>query len=123
MKWKDAAIPVPLPVQALDHATGYLMATAVLQGIRQRLQNGTGYSARLSLARTAELLLRHPYPPQHRLEPLASVAATDENPETELTCWGPAQRLNPALWLNGTALLWALPATPLGRSQPAWLRR
>ncbi|HCT7985741.1 TPA: CoA transferase [Serratia liquefaciens] len=123
MKWKDAAIPVPLPVQALDHATGYLMATAVLQGIRQRLQNGTGYSARLSLARTAELLLRHPYPPQHRLEPLASVAATDENPETELTCWGPAQRLNPALWFNGTALLWALPATPLGRSQPVWLRR
>ena len=123
MKWKDAAIPVPLPVQALDHATGYLMATAVLQGIRQRLQNGTGYSARLSLARTAELLLRHPYPPQHRLEPLASVAATDENPETELTCWGPAQRLNPALWLNGTALLWVLPATPLGRSQPVWLRR
>lgn len=123
MKWKDAAIPVPLPVQALDHATGYLMATAVLQGIRQRLQNGTGYSARLSLARTAELLLRHPYPPQHSGEPLAPSVDADENPETELTCWGPAQRLNPALWFNGTALLWALPATPLGRSQPAWRRR
>ncbi|HBK4767496.1 TPA: CoA transferase [Serratia liquefaciens] len=123
MTWKGAPHPVPLPVQALDHATGYLMATAVLQGIRQRLQNGTGYSARLSLARTAELLLRHPYPPQHPGKPLAPPVDADENPETELTCWGPAQRLNPALWLNGTALLWVLPATPLGRSQPVWLRR
>lgn len=123
MAWKGATQPVPLPVQALDHATGYLMATAVLQGMRQRLQSGTGYSARLSLARTAQLLLRHPYPPQHSGEPLAPPACADENPETELTCWGPAQRLNPALRLNGTALLWALPATPLGRSQPAWLRR
>jgi hypothetical protein len=107
----------------LDHATGYLMATAVLHGMRQRLQQGTGYSARLSLARTAQLLADHPYPPQYPLTPLAAVNATDENPETELTHWGAAQRLLPPLQLNGTALLWALPATCLGSSQPEWLRR
>ena len=33
---KNVAHPVPLPVQALDHATGYLMAAAVLRAIRVR---------------------------------------------------------------------------------------
>lgn len=123
MQWKNAAVPVPLPVQALDHATGYLMATAVLHGMRQRLRQGTGYSARLSLARTAQLLFDNPYPQQHPLTPLAAATAADENPETELTHWGAAQRLIAPLRLNGTALLWALPATTLGSSQPQWLRR
>ncbi len=123
MAWKNAAIPVPLPVQALDHATGYLMAAAVLHGLRQRLQQGTGYSARLSLARTAQLLSDHPYPQHYPLTPLAAVTPADENLETELTHWGPAQRLLPPLQLTGTALLWAQPAAHLGSSQPEWLRR
>ncbi|WP_205417772.1 CoA transferase, partial [Escherichia coli] len=49
MVWRSASLPVPLPVQALDHATGYLMAAAVLTGMGQRLSRGTGYHARLSL--------------------------------------------------------------------------
>ncbi|MNE99041.1 hypothetical protein D3C80_1976560 [compost metagenome] len=99
------------------------MATAVLHGMRQRLRQGTGYSARLSLARMAQLLFDNPYPQQHPLTPLAAATAADENPETELTHWGAAQRLIAPLRLNGTALLWALPATTLGSSQPQWLRR
>ncbi|MGT2481135.1 CoA transferase [Methylobacterium oryzae CBMB20] len=31
-RWKQADRPVPLPVQALDHATGYLMAAAAVRG-------------------------------------------------------------------------------------------
>lgn len=123
MVWRSASLPVPLPVQALDHATGYLMAAAVLTGMTQRLYRGTGYRARLSLARTAQLLLAHPYPTHYRPEPLTPAESTDENPETELTYWGAAQRLRTPLSLQGTALQWALPATPLGTSQPEWLRR
>lgn len=123
MTWKNAAMPLPLPVQALDHATGYLMATAVLHGMRERLARGTGYSARLSLARTAQLLFDNPYPQGHLSKPLTPVTAADENPETELTHWGAALRLCVPLHLKGTALLWALPATTLGTSQPEWLRR
>lgn len=123
MRRQGASLPVPLPVQALDHATGYLMAAAVLQGMKQRLTRGTGYCARLSLARTAQLLLAHPYPQHHLQQPLAPVTAADENPPCELTHWGPAQRLNAPLSLTGTALQWALPATALGSAQPAWLRR
>jgi hypothetical protein len=31
--WRDGDNPVPLPVQALDHTTGYLMAAAAAQGL------------------------------------------------------------------------------------------
>ncbi|MEF3419883.1 CoA transferase [Serratia marcescens] len=123
MVWRSASLPVPLPVQALDHATGYLMAAAVLTGMAQRLSRGTGYHARLSLARTAQLLLGHPCSADYRPEPLAPAGPADENPETELTYWGAAQRLRAPLSLQGTALQWALPATTLDTSQPEWLRR
>ena len=49
--------PVPLPVQALDHATGYLLAAAVLTGLAQRHEDGRGSRWRTSLARMARLLV------------------------------------------------------------------
>ncbi|MGA7203090.1 MAG: CoA transferase, partial [Specibacter sp.] len=49
--------PVPLPVQALDHATGYLAAAATIDAWRERL-DGKARNAKLSLARTAVELLR-----------------------------------------------------------------
>lgn len=50
--------PGALPVQALDHATGYLMAAAAMRLLARRPQEG-GASARLALARTADWLLQH----------------------------------------------------------------
>ncbi|WP_255771145.1 CoA transferase [Pseudarthrobacter sulfonivorans] len=53
-------IPGALPVQALDHATGYGMAAAALALLAERLSSGKGGTATLSLARTAEELMRLP---------------------------------------------------------------
>jgi crotonobetainyl-CoA:carnitine CoA-transferase CaiB-like acyl-CoA transferase len=53
-------VPGALPVQALDHATGYGLAAAALALLAERLRTGNGGVARLSLARTAEELLRLP---------------------------------------------------------------
>ena len=50
-------LPVPLPVQALDHATGYLLAAAAITGLTQRLADGSGSRWRTSLARVASLLV------------------------------------------------------------------
>ncbi|KMO38787.1 CAIB/BAIF family CoA transferase [Methylobacterium tarhaniae] len=110
--------PVPLPVQALDHATGYLMAAAALHGLTRRLTTGRGAAARLSLARTAALLAAAPTP-----LPEAAPAAPDradfaEAPEP--TGWGPALRLRPALALDGVPMAWDRPAGPLGAAAPAW---
>ncbi|MGO4187581.1 CoA transferase [Pseudarthrobacter sp. TAF60_1] len=53
-------MPGALPVQALDHATGYGLAAAALALLAERRSSGNGGVARLSLARTAEELLRLP---------------------------------------------------------------
>ncbi|TRY16470.1 acyl-CoA transferase, partial [Geobacillus sp. LEMMJ02] len=58
--------PVNLPVQAIDHATGYLMATAAIRGLTTRMKEGVGTEARASLARTAAEL-------QLRSEPMSEV--------------------------------------------------
>lgn len=53
MRIAGADRPMSLPVQALDHATGYLMAAAAVRSLWAR-RNGYGvFSARLSLARRA----------------------------------------------------------------------
>src|SRR4029078_12304431 len=49
--------PHTRPVQALDHATGYLMAAAALRGLRGQVQTGRGGVWQVSLARTAALLI------------------------------------------------------------------
>lgn len=54
--------PGALPVQALDHATGYLMAGAALALLARRRRTGRAGSARFSLARTASRLSGMPAP-------------------------------------------------------------
>ena len=110
--------PFPLPVQALDHATGYLMATAVVRGLRTRLVRGTGLRARCSLARTAHLLM---HGPEGSLEDsLAERRDADWLESHEQTSWGPARRLRPPGRIDTRAMSWDLPAGGLGRHSAAW---
>jgi crotonobetainyl-CoA:carnitine CoA-transferase CaiB-like acyl-CoA transferase len=48
--------PSPLPVQALDHATGWLAAAAVMTALRRQVTDGGTWRARLSLAGTGRWL-------------------------------------------------------------------
>ena len=106
--------PVPLPVQALDQATGYLMAAAVLSALRHRRKTGIGRSARLSLARTAQLLLDHPSAGDHTpFEGSVDVAA-------EHTAWGPATRVRAPFQIDGVTL-GGRGAVPFGADAPDWL--
>jgi hypothetical protein len=49
--------PGALPVQALDHGTGYLLAAAILRAVTESRASGGTRLTRLSLARTASWLL------------------------------------------------------------------
>ncbi|MGY2438613.1 CoA transferase [Pseudomonas sp. SDO52101_S400] len=117
-RWKQADKPTPLPVQALDHATGYLMATSAIRLLDERLRSGRGGTARLSLARTAKLLIEHGAETDEALRPEDE---QDQGLQVEQTPWGPAHRLQAPLRIAGTPLEWALPATELGSHQPRWL--
>ena len=111
MHCKRADKPTPLPLQALDHATGYLMAASAIRLL------GTGGSARLSLARTAKLLI------EAGAGTDAPLRAEDENDQgilVEQTPWGPAHRLQVPLKITGTPVQWELPASELGSHRAQW---
>jgi crotonobetainyl-CoA:carnitine CoA-transferase CaiB-like acyl-CoA transferase len=118
MRWRNAERPVPLPVQALDHGTGYLIAAAAIRGVTRRLTEGRGTSARLSLARTARFLVDASSDPA--APPLAPETEADLGAAIEATGWGPARRLVPAIDIAGTPMRWDRPATMLGSAEPRW---
>lgn len=118
MAWQRADRPVPLPVQALDHATGYLMAAAAIRSLTQRLTSGEVVRTRLSLARTAKLLTDAG--PQDDQSPFAAETGKDLAIPVERTFWGETQRLKSPVEIDGTAMTWDAPATPLGSAPPRW---
>ncbi|MBN0038992.1 CoA transferase [Cellulosimicrobium cellulans] len=56
----EDATPGALPAQALDHATGYLLAAAVVDSLADRAADGRGREVDGALARTARALLAAP---------------------------------------------------------------
>ena len=117
--WAEADKPTPLPVQALDHATGYLMAAAVLSALAEAASGQAIMDARLSLARTAELLAT--LAKTCTGDDITAADTEDYNPKTEDTTWGPGYRLKSALTVGQASMNWRLPAAELGTSQPTWL--
>jgi crotonobetainyl-CoA:carnitine CoA-transferase CaiB-like acyl-CoA transferase len=117
-RWAGSDTPTPLPVQALDHATGYLMAAAALSALKSAAQGTPIADAHLSLARTAESLVGL----EKTCDGPDITAAEDRDyaPQTEASGWGPGFRLRPALDLSGTQMRWDLPAGPLGTSPARW---
>lgn len=110
--------PAPLPVQALDHATGYLMAAAVLRALRLKKTSGAIMSARLSLARTAALLTSSGI-----VEPVDNMDAENESDlaaPVEATGWGPARRLTFPVLIDGQGPQWPHPSGPLRRDPARW---
>lgn len=111
--------PGALPVQALDHATGYGLAAAVLALLAQRLRTGAGGSAKLSLARTAEELFGLPSSPADAST--SWVAEPDyldmDSPYGQLRCVGPP------LVVDGVPFRYREPPVRYGTSAPAWRQR
>lgn len=119
-QWAGTDKPTPLPVQALDHATGYLMAAAVLCALNKAATSGVTQTARLSLARTAERLAS--LPKRTTTAPLLEPATTaDYCSDVEQSSWGPALRLKPALQVGTTRMHWSQPARACGTAAADWL--
>jgi CoA-transferase family III len=119
MRWQRADRPVPLPAQALDHGTGYLMAAAAVRGITERLANGRSLAARLSLARTAKFLFDNSTESEEA--PLAKETEDDREAAIEETDWGKAQRISVPLHIEGASMHWDYPARELGSASAHWL--
>jgi hypothetical protein len=103
-------------VQALDHATGYLAAAAVLTGLASRVRKGRGWRGRLSLARTAVELENARGLPRasHFLDAVELPADPLDTP------WGRAMLLHSPLELRGVSVRWERAPRDLGADDPRW---
>lgn len=90
---RDRWRPGALPVQALDHATGYGMAAAAMALLAARPERGAG-SAALSLARTAHALLDGGPPPDERVQPLVLETVAADTPHGRVECVRPPVSLD-----------------------------
>ena len=112
--------PLPLPVQALDHATGYLMAAATVRALTLRAERGIGSIVRASLARTGAVLMAGGTRPMPEPQPQAPESAADWEDASEHLVWGAARRVRWPLQVAGVTPGWTRPATPLGSAPAQW---
>ena len=118
MEWRKAIQPVSLPVQALDHATGYLLAAAAARGLKSQVSGAGPMRARFSLARTAKLLTDHRAGQSDGL--FAGASDADFDTTEECTDWGPGYRLLPPVSIEGAHMHWPRAAAKLGSCTPSW---
>ncbi len=111
--------PVPLPVQALDHGCGYLIAATVGRALTRRLTESEVSRIRVSLIGTANLLWSLPRAGDLGEQPTMPKPGDFRLVDTH-TAWGPARRAPLPGEIAGVDAEWRIEAGPLGRHQPTW---
>lgn len=112
--------PGVLPAQALDHATGYLIAAAVLRALTLRARQGGSWTIDASLAQTAMWLLRR--------RSSTMTGADDETRPPDASAWlaetpsqyGTLRHVMPPIQLAGLPRAWAHGPVIWGTSTPRW---
>jgi crotonobetainyl-CoA:carnitine CoA-transferase CaiB-like acyl-CoA transferase len=112
--------PKPLPMQELDHASGYFLAFGAMMALARRRTEGGSWHVRVSLAQTGRWLrglgrLEHglacPDPSFEDVRDLLDEADSG---------FGRLIVVRPAAQLSETAAHWSRPSMPLGSHPPAW---
>ena len=112
--------PRELPCQALDHATGYLMAFGVMAALMRKATEGGSWHVRLSLAQTGHWLtslgrLENGFDaPDPKQADIADLLGEMETPLGRLTY------VNHAALLSQTPAHWQRPPARLGTHAPLW---
>lgn len=112
--------PRPLPCQAMDHATGTLLAFGTLAAALRRAEEGGSWRVRVSLAGTGQWLRG-----LGRLEgafgtPVPTLAEVGDLLEETDSGFGRLTALRHSGQLARTPPHWVLPSVPLGTHPAAW---
>lgn len=110
--------PAALPAQALDHASGYLLATGVVAALAHRERDGRARSAQVSLARTGEWLAA-----LGTRRDVAATAPRDRDADDLLawradTAWGDVRYVRAPGRVGDREASWELPPAPRGDREP-----
>ena len=112
----EAAVPKPLPAQALDHASGYLLAFGIMAALHRRATEGGSWHVQVSLARSGRWL--------RELWRIGGFGcpepAVEDFLETTPSGFGRLTAVRHAAELQATPARWARPAVPLGADPAAW---
>lgn len=112
--------PRPLPAQALDHGTGYLLAAAIVRAVQRLATEGETSSITGSLVGTANVLIGLPTP-DGLTAPAPAFTPADTEPVE--TAWGPARSVPVPGTIDGVATHRPEIAGLLGRHAPSWTPR
>lgn len=115
---RQAAVdgPVPLPTQALDYATGYLLAAAICEAIANLIRKGSVSSVKASLVGAANVLMRL------RSDSMAGGVSpwTDDLFESVSTFWGPMRTVRCPDGIAGFTPRFDISPGPIGRHDANW---
>jgi crotonobetainyl-CoA:carnitine CoA-transferase CaiB-like acyl-CoA transferase len=117
-----SAQPKPLPCQAIDHASGYLMAFGAMAALARRATEGGSWHVRVSLAQTG-----------HWMRGLGRIADGLACPDPEFDAvrdrleesdsgFGRLTTVRHAAVMSDTPPRWARPSVPLGTHAAVWPR-
>ena len=125
INWAEAealGVPPPkeLPAQALDHASGYLMAFGAMMALLRKAREGGSWHVRVSLAQTG-----------HWLKELGRVERGFDCPEpngeeikalieSADTSFGRFSFIRHTARLSETPAFWTRPPAALGTHAPVW---
>ena len=111
--------PKELPAQELDHATGYLLAFAVMTALKRQAEEGGSWHVRLSLAQTGYWL--------RQLGRIDGMTCPNPKFDDVRDCledtpsgFGRLTAVRHAAVMSETPARWARPSVPLGTHPPAW---
>ena len=110
--------PRPLPCQAIDHASGYLLAFGAMAALLRRATEGGSWLVRVSLAGTGEWIKR-----LGRVEGglgAPGIADAAAFLEESASGFGRMTAVRHGAILSETPAHWALPSVPLGSHAAAW---
>jgi crotonobetainyl-CoA:carnitine CoA-transferase CaiB-like acyl-CoA transferase len=111
--------PKPLPCQALDHASGYLLALGAMIALLRRAREGGSWHVRVSLAQTGRWIaglgrLDGLGCPDPKFDDVRDLLEDSDSGFGRLTA------VRHAGQLSQTPPRWERPAVPLGTHAPAW---
>ncbi|WP_374355627.1 CoA transferase, partial [Chitinimonas sp.] len=116
----NEATPRVLPMQVLDHASGYLLAFAAIAALHRRATVGGSWHVRVSLAQTANWLRS-----LGRIDgglhcPGIGHESVGDLLEESPSGFGTMTAVRHAAQLAATPAHWALPSMPLGSHRASW---
>ncbi|KAH6625782.1 CoA-transferase family III domain-containing protein [Boeremia exigua] len=115
-----------LPCQALDHGSGYLLATGVIAALYKRTTEGGAYEVRVSLAgvmRYLRSLGQYEGKSGFDRRDIKGPEEAGDFLETRLTEFGELKAVKHAAHIDGVEVGWVHMPKPLGRDNPVWLPR